>query len=175
MRNLIAAVVGSVFLAAAGFAAASIAKGPPGGVGAQTVTGATTGPILTGTTPTRKQTICHKTHSKKNPSVTITVSQNAVPAHLAHGDHLGPCTAAELKAGKQTSTTGHQTKPKTKAKTKSKTKSKATSKATSKTKATTKHKPKKTSSKSKEHGKPATTGKPANPGKPSNPGNGHHP
>jgi hypothetical protein len=29
-------------------------------------------------------TICHKGH-------TITVDEHAVPAHLAHGDHLGPC------------------------------------------------------------------------------------
>jgi ABC-type sugar transport system substrate-binding protein len=38
-----------------------------------------------------KETICHKTGSKKNPEVTITVSGNAVEAHLAHGDELGAC------------------------------------------------------------------------------------
>ena len=38
-----------------------------------------------------KVTMCHHTHSKKNPSVTITVSQNAVPAHLKHGDTVGAC------------------------------------------------------------------------------------
>jgi len=32
-----------------------------------------------------KVTLCHK------GKVTITVSANAVPAHLAHGDTLGPC------------------------------------------------------------------------------------
>ena len=38
-----------------------------------------------------KVTICHHTGSKKNPYHTITVSSNAVPAHLRHGDTMGPC------------------------------------------------------------------------------------
>jgi hypothetical protein len=42
----------------------------------------------------KKVTICHKTHSKKNPFVTIRVSRNAVPAHLRHGDSVGPCSTA---------------------------------------------------------------------------------
>jgi hypothetical protein len=38
-----------------------------------------------------KTTICHRTHSQKNPFVVITVSNNALPAHAAHGDTLvGP-------------------------------------------------------------------------------------
>jgi len=55
--------------------------------------------IPTGTSPAAAQyqyggkvTICHHTHSQTNPFVTITVSQNAVPAHVRnHGDTLGPC------------------------------------------------------------------------------------
>jgi hypothetical protein len=38
-----------------------------------------------------KITVCHKTHSKKNPWVQITISQNALPAHLRGGDTVGAC------------------------------------------------------------------------------------
>jgi hypothetical protein len=38
-----------------------------------------------------KVTICHHTHSPKNPTVTIVVDSHALPAHLKHGDTLGPC------------------------------------------------------------------------------------
>jgi hypothetical protein len=41
--------------------------------------------------PGGKVTICHHTRSQKNPFVTITVSQRALPAHLRHGDTIGPC------------------------------------------------------------------------------------
>jgi hypothetical protein len=36
----------------------------------------------------KKVTICHHTGSG---TVTITISVNALPAHLAHGDTIGPC------------------------------------------------------------------------------------
>lgn len=56
----------------------------------------------------KKVTICHRTHSKKHPFVTIRVSRRAVPAHLRHGDALGPCGSAtftlchKAKHGKKT-------------------------------------------------------------------------
>ena len=45
-----------------------------------------------------KITICHHTHSRKNPFVTITISQSALNAHLAHGDTIGPCASGVLGA-----------------------------------------------------------------------------
>lgn len=39
-----------------------------------------------------KVTICHHTGSTNHRYVTITVDKHAVPAHLAHGDTLGPCS-----------------------------------------------------------------------------------
>jgi hypothetical protein len=41
-----------------------------------------------------KVTICHHTGSQSHPFVTITISRNALKAHLAHGDTIGPCTLA---------------------------------------------------------------------------------
>lgn len=44
--------------------------------------------------PGPKVTICHKTGPTFGygpDAVTITVGERAVPAHLAHGDTLGPC------------------------------------------------------------------------------------
>ena len=50
----------------------------------------------------RRVTICHRTGSARNPRQTITVNENAVPAHMRHGDTLGPCSGvagAEFTAG----------------------------------------------------------------------------
>ncbi|MGZ4334221.1 MAG: hypothetical protein ACXVRJ_08125 [Gaiellaceae bacterium] len=41
-----------------------------------------------------KVTICHHTHSKKHPTVTIRISQHAWRAHQRHGDTLGACAPA---------------------------------------------------------------------------------
>lgn len=40
---------------------------------------------------THKVTICHHTHSEKNPTVTIEVDKHAVKHHLKHGDTVGEC------------------------------------------------------------------------------------
>jgi hypothetical protein len=41
----------------------------------------------------QKVTLCHHTHSKKHPAVTITVGAPAVAAHLKKGDTVGACPA----------------------------------------------------------------------------------
>ena len=58
--------------------------------------------------PAGKVTICHHTHSAKNPFVTITVSANALPAHLKHGDTVGACSAAPPAAGVVAATKVHK-------------------------------------------------------------------
>jgi hypothetical protein len=56
-----------------------------------------------GQTPSAAQykiTICHHTHSKKHPTVTIRISNKAWPAHQRHGDTMGACTTAKAKHAK---------------------------------------------------------------------------
>src|SRR3954452_9736136 len=47
-----------------------------------------------------KITICHHTHSKKHPFVTIRISNKAWPAHQRHGDTMGACATTKAKHGK---------------------------------------------------------------------------
>ncbi len=42
-------------------------------------------PKKRGPNPDHKVKVCHKGH-------TITIDEHALPAHLKHGDHIGPCT-----------------------------------------------------------------------------------
>jgi hypothetical protein len=58
-----------------------------------------------------KVTICHRTHSKKHPFVTITVAKAAIPAHLAHGDKLGPCPTQTTSTMSTTSSSSKKQKP----------------------------------------------------------------
>jgi outer membrane biosynthesis protein TonB len=112
-----------------------------------------------------KVTLCHKTHSKKHPAVTITVGAPAVPAHLRHGDHLGPCTEAEMHPAQAATTTA---KPNHKPNKQKPQKAKPAKQKPQKAKPA-KQKP--------QHSKPAKQKpqkqKPQTPGKPDNPGNGH--
>jgi hypothetical protein len=104
------AVLAATVLGAAGFAAAGIASGSH-------LLDAITGTTATQTTTTggsgsgtgRKVTLCHRTHSKKHPAQTITVSQHAVKAHLRHHDTLGACPqpATTATASSDDSSKGH--------------------------------------------------------------------
>ena len=82
-------VAAALVVAAAGvFASVGMA-----GFGAKLVGMSHTTSPTTDQYPAGKVTICHHTHSQKNPFVTITVSQNAVAAHVRnHGDTIGPCS-----------------------------------------------------------------------------------
>jgi hypothetical protein len=54
-----------------------------------------------------KTTICHHTHSRKHPAVTITINQNAWLAHQRHGDTQGACSkTGTTGASGPTGTTG---------------------------------------------------------------------
>jgi hypothetical protein len=58
----------------------------------------------------KKVTICHHTHSKKHPFVTIRISVRALKAHLKHGDTMGPCSQSKKhkKKGKHGKHNGEQ-------------------------------------------------------------------
>jgi hypothetical protein len=98
VKRLTAAILGGLFIASAGFAAAAIGSH---GKFLDLLTGtSSTSATTTGTTPIgRRVTICHRTHSWKHREHTITVSQFAIAAHLRHGDHLGPCAATGTTTG----------------------------------------------------------------------------
>ena len=57
---------------------------------------------IAATTPTQPQqgkvTVCHRTHSRSNPKVTITISRKALPKHLAHGDTIGACATSQAQS-----------------------------------------------------------------------------
>jgi hypothetical protein len=77
------------------------------GTTATTTTGTTTTGTTTGQEGVRegKVRICHKTGSSRNPGVEIEVSENALPAHLAHGDTEGECEDAATTTTGTTATT----------------------------------------------------------------------
>ena len=57
-----------------------------------------------------KITICHHTHSKKHPTVTIRISNKAWKAHQRHGDTQGACPTP--KKAKHDNGQGHADKGK---------------------------------------------------------------
>ena len=89
---------GRVRFAAAGAVALAVAAlASVGGVGyAARLVGGSNISAAAAQYPPSKVTICHHTHSQKNPFVTIIVSERALPAHLGHGDTVGPCPQQSL-------------------------------------------------------------------------------
>jgi hypothetical protein len=105
------------FTAAGAAALAVAALASMGGVGyAARLVGVSNISPVAAQYPPSKVTICHHTHSQKNPFVTITVSERALPAHLGHGDTVGPCGPQTLapqqseKPAKQHGKTQHHSK-----------------------------------------------------------------
>jgi hypothetical protein len=93
-----------LLLASAGFAAAAI--GSHGKLLSMLTGTSSTSFTQTATTAgQRRVTLCHRTHSWKHPSHAITVSQNAVAAHLRHGDSLGQCAGAPVTTSSSSTTT----------------------------------------------------------------------
>ena len=60
-----------------------------------------------------KITICHHTHSKKHPTVTISISNKAWKAHQRHGDTMGACAAAASAKHNNGKAKGHSKTPPT--------------------------------------------------------------
>jgi hypothetical protein len=95
-RGLAAAVTFAVFGALASFGGLSYAaSGAAHGVTAVKSAVTSSKPRIAKETPAgnqyaeKKTTICH--HAGPRHRVTITVANAALPAHLAHGDTVGPC------------------------------------------------------------------------------------
>lgn len=105
-------VSGLVVLFFAGMALAgsvALGKGKPSqettSTGTQTSTSTST--AVTTTATTGKVLVCHRTHSKKKPFHTISVSVHALQAHLNHGDSEGACAAAPTTSSSTQSPKAH--------------------------------------------------------------------
>jgi len=73
------------------------------------------GAVGNGQSPSAAQykiTICHHTHSKRHPMVTIKISNKAWKAHQRHGDTMGACPApSKSNHGKSGSHPSHPSHP----------------------------------------------------------------
>lgn len=107
-RLLVVQVLGLVTLFIAGMALASsgaLGKGKPSTADVTSTESSTSSSTASTEASAGKVLVCHRTHSKKKPFHTISVSVNALPAHLAHGDSEGACGAGPSPLSTQ-STTG---------------------------------------------------------------------
>jgi hypothetical protein len=97
-RTLMAALVAVLALAAATVALAS--HGHPGKPSHPSQSQKGKGGKAKGQqSKSDKMTICHRTLSKKKPTVTIRISSRAWPAHQAHGDTRNACGAESRPRG----------------------------------------------------------------------------
>jgi hypothetical protein len=107
-RILVVQAFGLVTLFLAGMVLASsgaLGKGRPSGAEDTSTDSSTSSSTVSTEASAGKVLVCHVTHSKKKPFHTISVSVNALPAHLAHGDSEGACGSAPSLSTQ--STTGH--------------------------------------------------------------------
>lgn len=59
----------------------------------------------------QRVTICHRSTSRTKPYVTVTVRRTVLPAHLRHGDTVGPCVYGSVKSGGVVSLRTHRGAP----------------------------------------------------------------
>jgi hypothetical protein len=108
-RLLVAQVFGLAALFLVGMALAgstAFGKGKPSAADVTSTESSTSSSTVSTEASAGKVLVCHRTHSKKKPFHTISVSVNALQAHVDHGDTENACGAAPSALSTE-SATGH--------------------------------------------------------------------